>query len=520
MMKRSLLTPTKVYQGLWLCLIALCLQLNLIHASATVSSAGTLSPSTSYASSSSPNPFTLSSGTGAVVSTEQERKNMAVQLFGYVKDSVVRTVDGCGELWTNYGRCQAIRKQQEAYRQSYLEQHPALYAHLTPKQQKEALNKIPGGISYPDYLFLQKGKEDRGKLLNVVFLMWGAPKFLPYALMFNPDMLPSPFHPQRHSMAAQKAAQRPSIILSTLIQLERQTQTMSPLAKFNIFGNPQKKQSQLLQLAHATHTFLETPGHRGRAGAQAVLHQLHPHLFTREPLTRAQTRLVGVPSVVISGLQQALQGVPGGGLLAQVTPNMLHRNSLVGTLRKLTEADVFLKHSVTDLHSLPHRVLWETCQERCLIATPWNDSMDHKDQCVQALQEWLDVTLTMPARQLQQRNAAAAIEDGSEVAPPPQWYYNDNLARVALLSYYGLEMAREAPTVGTLLARSLFAGGAAVQSVVSNNGYTCRVQTGNADTTAVNGDNSNYSTQSNGVAEPSHSNNNNKGIRWLPFRRP
>lgn len=63
----------------------------------------------------------------------------------------------------------------------------------TVKKIKASYNVNPGSISYPEFSLMQRGVEDRWKLLNVMSLMVFASDFAPYALMFYPQMLPSTF---------------------------------------------------------------------------------------------------------------------------------------------------------------------------------------------------------------------------------------------------------------------------------------------------------------------------------------
>ena len=118
--------------------------------------------------------------------------NVIFQLFGLVKDSLVRTVDGTKEMWGNHGRCKQIRSKQKEYREKLQKQWEFEEKGLTPKEMKQRLAKVNGGITYDEFVFLVKGQEDRGKLMNMFFLMWGAPRLFPYALMFYPEILPGP----------------------------------------------------------------------------------------------------------------------------------------------------------------------------------------------------------------------------------------------------------------------------------------------------------------------------------------
>ena len=90
-------------------------------------------------------------------------------MVGFVKDTVSRTVTGCGELWSNHGHCNEIRNKMKAHRLRIKEAwtEKGLYSpnsQYTPKQLNQQLEAITGGISYEEYAFLQKGKEDNVQL--------------------------------------------------------------------------------------------------------------------------------------------------------------------------------------------------------------------------------------------------------------------------------------------------------------------------------------------------------------------
>ena len=125
---------------------------------------------------------------GDTSSSGDSGTNPVFQLAGYVKDSFVRMKDGSVQLYTNHKKCNEIRSKQKEYLEKI--------ASTLPKEEQKAAKKYypsAGGITYEEFDFLQKGKEDRGRLANTVFMMVFAPNFVPYAFMFFPDMLPSSF---------------------------------------------------------------------------------------------------------------------------------------------------------------------------------------------------------------------------------------------------------------------------------------------------------------------------------------
>ena len=164
---------------------------------------------------------TTASSAAAV--TTKKSGNAITGLFGYVKNSITRTIDGCQELWSNYGTCKEIRAKVKLYQDKQKETwvRQGLYE-PNSKALKERLQTTIGGISFEEYAFLQKGKEDRGKLMSLAFIVFGAPRFLPYALMFQPEMLPSPLKPPQDASGGEtkwekQSRERATVLLETIV---------------------------------------------------------------------------------------------------------------------------------------------------------------------------------------------------------------------------------------------------------------------------------------------------------------
>lgn len=412
-----------------------------------------------YASASaSTGPQAISSASTLVASSSSEEappptggRNPVVALVTYVKDSVVKTADSCGQLWKNHGKCKAIRQQQSAYRESIGEQWElqGLYASENKKQVRQRLSKLQGGISYADYLFLQKGKEDRSKVMNLAFLMWGAPRFLPYALMFNPDMLPSTFTNDNknspyaiESPASRLARERSAAIVQALSNLEHQAKAGSGgnfISKMNIFGKKkqQEKQRQLVNVYDQTRQTLAaslTP--------RMVLGKLERVLFqSDQDFARAEQRLCHVPPCIVQGMSNVISGKASAGALAALTPNFLQRGKVVNHLRKVAEADDFLIQANIDLDTIPPRVLLETCSDRMMGGPDCTPA-----ELRHSLKEWLQMAVTEPAGKM----AAQAAADGT-----PSLFYNGNVARLALMAHFASQGARgvgrSEPTLPQLL---------------------------------------------------------------------
>jgi LETM1-like protein len=345
--------------------------------------------------------------------------NVVVQLVGYVKTSVVKTVDGCGQLWRNHGRCNDIRKKIQSHRDAVKLGWEDEAGTLLSQAQKERLKTLVGGISYEEYIFLQQGKDDRSKVFNLMFLMWGAPRFLPYALMFNPDMLPSPFRERAtgESVWATQSRERSTAVVQALLNLERDARVTPALAKLNFLGKKKQEEAkvQLLRviddMAHLLSSSLRPP-----SGAVQLLAQLQPSLYRDESdFSRAEKRLCHVPKSFVQGINGVLNG-GAGGILAAVQPHFLARGRVVGHILKVAESDDFLITNNMNLTHIPKRFLQEACSERLMGVLGLST-----DELRQQLGDWL--ALNTP------------VEGAGK-------YYNDNVARLALMGYYSCWAAR------------------------------------------------------------------------------
>lgn len=373
--------------------------------------------------------------------TAQEGGNPALQLVGYVKDSLVRTVTGTKEMWTNHGRCNEIRAKQKDYRDKIKAQWELQEKNLSPKDMRRRLSAINGGITYDEFIFLSKGKEDRGKLMNMVFLMWSAPKFLPYALMFYPNMLPSPFAPLPDASGMETkleklSRQRTHAVITTLLDLEKSARSVPYLAKLNIFGKKEQERRMIAidTLGRTTSAIMATAGATGKVGAQIVMEKLEGALYKNgEEFTRAEKRLVAVPSAIIGGLMTCISGP---GVLNGVTPNFMRRGTVIAHAQKIAEADKFLVNEKVSLESLSTTRLLEACNDRLIGGTGRSN-----EELRQDLSDWLDLAVVKPSNR---------TEATGEI-------FNENLARTALMGYYSLEAARD-PRCTSYLPRCLFQG--------------------------------------------------------------
>jgi hypothetical protein len=386
-----------------------------------------------------------------VAATTTESKNVIVTLFTYVKDSVVRTATGCGQLYTNHQRCNEIRKKQSLFRAQLKEQweQSGLYENYSNKQMQQLLSRHAGGISYEEYIFLQRGKEDRGKVLNMGFLMWGAPRILPYALMFNKNMLPSPFLLEEggESMVESLRRDRTKAILNTLLTMEKQMVAVSGNFFSNLFSSKSAAHRHEVVRSVVTETSkvlrtMDCSTDSARTSVAPLWQRWESLLYrTGTDFTRGETRLCLVPPCIVQGLAQAVFGASGG-ILTQLTPAFLQRGRLVGHLEKVQAADEFLLQAQIDLTTIPKRLLHEACQDRLIDTGSHRSTQDLRV----SLSDWLH--LTAPTK--------PPSETADEVAPVV--YFNGNLARLVLMAYYGCAAVRDAHSISRL-PQLLYRGG-------------------------------------------------------------
>jgi len=373
--------------------------------------------------------------------TKDSQGNPVIQLFEYVKDSAIRLTTGVKDMWSNHGRCKEIRAKQQDYRQMLKKQWELQEKNLSAKEMKARLAAVNGGITYDEFIFLANGKEDRTRLMNLMFLMWGAPKVFPYALMFYPNILPSPFAPLPDASGSETklekiSRERAHEVIKALVDLEEKARSIPYLDKLNIFGKKAQERKMIAtdNLGRSIGMIMTTPGATGGVGAAMVLDKMSNLLYKKdEGFTRGEKRLVGVPTPIILGLMSSIQGP---GILNGIMPNFMRRGNVVAHTQKISEADNFLVSENVDLESLSTSRLLEACNDRLIGGVGRSVEELRKD-----LSDWLDQAVVQPATR--------TADTGEE--------FNGNLARAALMGYYSLEAVRDARCT-SYLARSLFQG--------------------------------------------------------------
>ena len=365
--------------------------------------------------------------------------NPIFQLAGYVKDSFVRMKDGSVQLYTNHKRCKSIRQKQKLF----LEQA----ALALPQHEQKAATKYhinAGGITYGEFDFLQKGKEDRGRLANMVFMMVFAPNFVPYAFMFFPDMLPSSFQmPMNGKLGAANfskwdmmSRERAHAVLQTMIDVERSARVAPILSNLNPFGKGRTKRNmeKMDTLGHACGALLSADRATGRNGAELVMKVLEDEIYSVEEPNKGRNALTFLPKSILKGLGKALDAPSSSSM--SFLPAFLVRGKVLNNLSQIKTADEFLVAQNVDLTTLDNELLQDACSKR-LIGGPGCT----KEEMVQGLSSWMDLAVRQPIEKTKKSGKS----------------YNGNLARAALLCYNAVDGARDA-RASSFLPRLMYQG--------------------------------------------------------------
>jgi len=353
-------------------------------------------------------------------------KNIVFQLGGYIKDSLTRFKDGTVELYTNYQKCQTIRKKEKEFQTIY-------YKDSSNRNNMGIYKKR--GITYQEFDFLQKQKVDRGKLGNILFLLFFAPNIMPYSIMFFPDMLPSPFHAKsttlsssasnniRYSSASRQISHA---VLKTLIDIEKlgsnDSNDKSSSPSLIPFGFGKKKAEQKIQqmkeLLYLTTSFLgssssfntnvplllheDNDENSSKVSSststpiiiQQIITKLHDQIYSNEKPTKDQTRFVTVPKPILKGISCLLPSSSSPSFFESFIPNFMIRNNILKHIQKISDSDEFLINEDIDFNTIDNDSLREICMDRC-IAVSSNDN-DDTSVLHEKLANWLQFTVVQP----------------------------------------------------------------------------------------------------------------------------
>lgn len=313
--------------------------------------------------------------------------NPIAQLATFVRDSFARFVSGTKELYGNHQTCNAIRTKQ----------------------------KTSEKITFEEFEFLRKGKEDRSKVGNILFLMIFSSSVLPYALMMFPNMLPVPFQARDDSLSKYHTLSRvrTHAVVEAMLAIENAAVIPPISSKLNPFSGKavRREMARMTTFSGIANSFFQATTSAQVLELLGSALQFPVGENSQKEVTK-QTKLMTVPSQIIKGL-----GKSTGISNSPIMPTFMVRGKLVTYLNSISESDRFLVEENVDLNSINDNVLLETCSLR-LIGTP--DSSP--DELRRGLTVWLQHTV---------------------VRPEMQQNYNENLGRVALLCYNAIQGSRD-----------------------------------------------------------------------------
>lgn len=304
-------------------------------------------------------------------------------------------------------------------------------------ERKNTPNYYPtaGGITYGEFDFLQKGKVDRVKVLQLGLMMAYGSSYIPYVFMFAPDMLPGPLQTATRAVEETWNAisrERSHAVVSSLLALERGAHVVNPMTKLNPFGGgaTRRYMARLDSMGKYTATLLNTQGLNGIAGAGMIMELLKDQIYTTPSVPTFfnrgdKTGIKEVPKCIIRGISRMLDAPD----FNNIWPTFFLRGKVINHLRTLSLSDEFLVTHNIDLDSLTNEQIADACSSRLI------GGKDVEEEFLrEGLASWLDQLVRQPAQEVKRT--------GLE--------YNANLARLAALCYHAVDGARDVRVSSTL----------------------------------------------------------------------
>lgn len=352
--------------------------------------------------------------------------NVVTQVAGGVKDWFVSYGDAFKQMRADHERCNTIRQKQNVFKGSLKQEWEELG--VEPKEIRARLNKVSGGISFDEFLFLRKGKGDREKLISLVFYASFLPKMMPYMLMFNAgNMLPDQFPKKQAFYGETKrealSRERSHSVLKSLMNLERTARV--PGFTLNPFGGSKKRQ-QMEQMNTISLDVEEALSKN--AGPDYVMAALEDRIFLSEKPKAKERSLVDFPKIFTRGLANSITGKSNRAFEGLI-PNFIDRTALLSHLKQVSLSDEFLVNQAVDLNALAGSTLVEACSDR-LIATLGSSETEMREK----LNAWLRYAAVIPSRRTRKTGE----------------HYNANLARSALMCYFAMDSLRHKQSAAAL----------------------------------------------------------------------
>ena len=333
-----------------------------------------------------------------------------------VKEYSSRFVEGFQQMRTDHQRCTQIRAKQKAHKNTLKAQWEK--DGMEKGQINQQLKAVNGGITYEEYAFLQKGKADRSKLMNLAFYSFSIRSMWPYLLWFGPDsILPAKIRPMTLVEMTTMSRHRAHAAIEALVDFERRANEGPGL----LGGGNQKKLGAMQSTAKQLLSHLDK-------GPKFVMELLDKQLYS-DATDKTKDNLTVLPKMITKGLAAAISGKK-----QNFGIHFMRRVQVLNHLRKVKDADEFLVNEGVNMDSLNFQLLSQTCADRC-ISVMGRSETDMRDQ----LQIWLESTTVDPAERLEGTG----------------YRYNGILARSALMTYFAVADTVDT-TSASVLPRMLF----------------------------------------------------------------
>ena len=341
----------------------------------------------------------------------------AFDLGNFLKGELKFCVEAPMKMWRAHGRCNDIRAKQRSFRESLRSEW--LEHGADSKDVDQRLKTVHGGISYEEFEFLQRGKEDRQKLLSLMVCSVFSPKVLvPISWIAPVNAWPSHFQRPKLGMGETPletlSRVRSHAVLQMILHIEKECTTR--------FQNPFKSRTirpQTLAMRNivtkAVNLFMS-----GNLNPDSVLKCIDNKVYLKEEPKRGKGMITSIADPVVKWFGPMINGETR--FYDAMVPTILTRGFLASYLTRVKEADEFLVEQGVDIETLSTKTIVDACNAR-MIGTLGRTDMELKQQ----LREWLEHTTIGPTKRVQTTGEC----------------FNGHLARSALMTYFALDAVRD-----------------------------------------------------------------------------
>lgn len=348
---------------------------------------------------------------------EIDQGGSAFDLGTFLKGELQFCVEAPMKMWRAHGKCNDIRAKQRSFRESLRSQW--LEHGADSKDVAKRLKTVNGGISYEEFEFLQRGKEDRQRVLSFMVCSIFSPKALvPISWLAPLNVWPSHIQRPKLGMGETKletlSRVRSHAVLKMILQVEQECTTT--------FQNPFKSRTirpQTLAMRNVVATAVDLLM-SGNLCPDSVLKCIDDKVYLKEEPKRGKGMITSIADPVVKWFGPMINGETI--FYDGMVPTIFTRGFLASHLTRVKEADDFLVDQGVDLESLSTKTIVDACNARMIGTLGRRD-----DEMREELREWLEHTTIDPTKRVQTTGE----------------FFNGHLARSALMTYFALDAVRD-----------------------------------------------------------------------------